>query len=79
MPTTVASTGKGTVKLKKPAMGKSKAASSSSGKFITQEQRQQMIAEAAYFLAEKRGFTGGDPAADWLYAEDQIDKMLTTQ
>lgn len=35
-----------------------------------------MIAEAAYFLAEKRGFVGGDVAEDWLAAEAEIDRIL---
>lgn len=30
----------------------------------TLEQRDCMIAEAAYFRAEKRGFDGGDPMQD---------------
>ena len=38
--------------------------------------REQMIAEAAYFRAERRGFQGGDPFADWLSAEAQIDQLL---
>ncbi len=42
----------------------------------TSEQRNQMIAEAAYFYAEKRGFFGGDPMDDWLAAEAEIDSML---
>jgi len=43
---------------------------------ISAEQRQKMIAEAAYYLAEQRGFDGGDPIADWLQAESQIDQQL---
>lgn len=43
---------------------------------ITAEQRQQMIAEAAYFLAERRGFNGGDPGQDWLEAEAEIERRL---
>ena len=35
-----------------------------------------MIAEAAYFRAEKRGFAEGDPMQDWLEAEREIDCML---
>lgn len=35
-----------------------------------------MITVAAYYLAEQRGFTGGDPLADWLAAEARIDAML---
>jgi prefoldin subunit 5 len=34
-----------------------------------------MIAEAAYFRAEHRGFQGGDPLDDWLQAEAEIDRM----
>ncbi|HZD53475.1 MAG TPA: DUF2934 domain-containing protein [Woeseiaceae bacterium] len=36
-------------------------------------QREQMIAEAAYFRAERRGFEGGDPLIDWLEAEAEIE------
>ena len=38
--------------------------------------RQSMIAEAAYYLAEQRGFDGGDPVADWLEAEAEIDAII---
>jgi Protein of unknown function (DUF2934) len=38
--------------------------------------REQMVAVAAYFHAEHRGFDGGDPLADWLAAETEIDAML---
>lgn len=33
-----------------------------------------MIEEAAYFLAEKRGFTPGHELDDWLKAEAQVMK-----
>jgi hypothetical protein len=36
-----------------------------------------MIEQAAYFRAEKRGFQGGDPVADWLLAETQVDGLLS--
>lgn len=38
--------------------------------------REGMIAEAAYYLAERRGFDGGDPVADWLEAEAEIDALI---
>ena len=38
------------------------------------EERRRMIAEAAYYLAEKRGFVDGDPSADWIVAERQVDR-----
>lgn len=38
--------------------------------------REQMIAEAAYFKAERRGFDGGDAVRDWCEAEAEIDARL---
>jgi hypothetical protein len=35
-----------------------------------------MIAEAAYFKAERRGFNGGDAVRDWCEAEAEIDARL---
>ncbi len=37
-----------------------------------------MIAVAAYYLAERRGFHPGCATQDWLQAEQQIDEMLAT-
>ncbi len=39
---------------------------------IDAEALMRMIAELAYFRAEKRGFNGGDPVEDWLAAEREI-------
>lgn len=44
----------------------------------TIESRHQMIEVAAYYKAEHRGFQAGDPVADWLQAEMEIDAELTT-
>ena len=38
--------------------------------------RQVMIAEAAYFIAERRAFDGDAALDDWLEAERQIDALL---
>jgi hypothetical protein len=38
--------------------------------------RRRMIAEAAYFRAEQRGFNGGDAVRDWCEAEAEIDARL---
>ena len=43
---------------------------------ITQPDRQRMIAEAAYYIAARRGFSGGDPVQDWIQAERQISRIL---
>ncbi len=41
------------------------------------EDRHRMIAEAAYFKAERRDFRGGSPDQDWFEAEAEIQAMLT--
>lgn len=46
---------------------------------LSPEQRYQMIAEAAYYRAERRGFIIGDTAQDWLDAEAEIDRILQQQ
>ena len=38
--------------------------------------RHQMIAESAYYRAERRGFDGGRDVDDWLEAEQEIDGYL---
>jgi len=43
---------------------------------VTSIERQQMIAEAAYFRAERRGFSSGDPIRDWCEAEAEVDARL---
>jgi len=43
---------------------------------VAPEERLRMIAEAAYFKAESRGFQGGSTDRDWIEAESEIDAML---
>lgn len=43
---------------------------------ISGEDRYRMIAEAAYFRAEQRGFAPGYELADWLAAEIDIEGLL---
>ncbi len=73
--TAAASPEKKTAPTKKAAM-RTKTTTSKSNKSITAEERWQMISEAAYFLAEKRGFSGGNPCDDWTRAESQVDALL---
>ncbi|MDP2324741.1 MAG: DUF2934 domain-containing protein [Gammaproteobacteria bacterium] len=40
------------------------------------EDRYRMIAEAAYFRAESRGFAAGCDLDDWLAAEIEVDDIL---
>ena len=44
--------------------------------FLEPEKRCAMIAEAAYYLAECRGFASGHEQEDWLAAEAEIDDLL---
>jgi hypothetical protein len=44
---------------------------------ITGEERHQLIAEAAYFRAERRNFTPGYELEDWLDAEAEIEMKLS--
>jgi hypothetical protein len=38
-------------------------------------QHKATVAEAAYYLAEKRGFAPGRELDDWLQAEDEIEAL----
>ena len=43
---------------------------------ITPEEREEMIAEAAYYRALSRGFEGDEHLRDWYEAEKIIDERL---
>lgn len=42
----------------------------------SQEEREHMICEAAYFYAQRRGFAAGGELDDWLRAEAEIDHVI---
>jgi hypothetical protein len=44
---------------------------------VDSEQRRAMIAEAAYYRAERRDFEPGHELEDWCAAERDIDTLLT--
>ncbi|WP_291008963.1 DUF2934 domain-containing protein [Hydrogenophaga sp.] len=48
-----------------------------SGALIDPAHRYLMIAEAAFFIAEARGFTPSQEFDDWIAAEREIDQRLT--
>lgn len=56
-----------------PAMDPSPA----SGESIAPVQRHAMIAEAAFFMAQSRGFTPSQELDDWLTAERDIEQRLS--
>jgi len=43
-----------------------------------QELRHAMTAEAAFYLAERRGFEPGHELEDWVEAEDEIQHLWTS-
>ena len=43
---------------------------------ISSDERHRMTAEAAYFRAQARAFSGGNPEQDWYEAESEIDSAL---
>jgi hypothetical protein len=45
--------------------------------FVDPATRNEMIAQAAYFRAERRGFAEGYALQDWLEAEAEIDAKLS--
>lgn len=44
--------------------------------FVDPESRTALIARAAYFRAERRGFVPGHEVDDWLAAEAEVDARL---
>lgn len=41
--------------------------------------RAEMVSVAAYFIAQRRGFTGGCAEDDWYAAEAEIDRRLAKE
>jgi hypothetical protein len=52
------------------------AARAGSTGIIDPEIRRQLVAAEAYFLAERRGFAGGNELEDWVAAERMVDSRL---
>lgn len=46
---------------------------------VSPEDRMRLIAEAAYFKAERRGFAEGSELEDWVEAEAEIDALLDSR
>jgi hypothetical protein len=45
---------------------------------IDQDKRLQLIAMSAYFRAEKNGFPGNSELENWLSAEQEVDRHLSS-
>jgi len=73
-PSRAATTRSSTTKSASAAKASEKPAAKTAAKQpVTPLERWRMIAEAAYYRAEKRGFFGGNPMEDWEAAEQEID------
>jgi len=42
------------------------------------EQRNHYVAVAAFYIAERRGFTLGNPMEDWIAAEAEVDRLIAS-
>ena len=43
---------------------------------LSREEHRRLIAETAYFIAERRGFAAGWELEDWLQAEAEVNRRL---
>jgi hypothetical protein len=43
---------------------------------VSEDERRRMVAEAAYYRAQQRGFTAGGEVDDWLEAEREITQRF---
>lgn len=61
----------------KPAKAaKAPATKKSAGPTLSPDQHRGYIEVAAYYIAERRGFQGGNATDDWAQAEIEIERLL---
>lgn len=60
----------------KSAVAKKAAPARKASSAPSAEERYRMVQEAAYYIAEKNGFAGGDMSY-WIEAEAQINRLLS--
>jgi len=68
-------TGRGLMVAAKPKQGNSEVRPGS-GPGISAQERQMLVARAAYFRAEKRGFAPGGELQDWVEAEAEVLRLI---
>ena len=73
--TTAGSTPAAKTRITRAAAAKPRSRAKKSGS-VTSEERTRLIAEAAYFKAERRGFPEDGALEDWVEAEAEIDALL---
>ena len=62
-------TGRSVIAAAKPGSSETR---SGSGPAMSAQERQNLIARAAYFRAERRGFAPGSELQDWVEAEAEV-------
>ena len=67
-------TGRGVMVAAKSKQGNSEVRPGS-GPGISAQERQMLVARAAYFRAEKRGFVPGGELQDWVEAEAEVLRL----
>ncbi len=60
----------------KKAAAPAKAGAKKKAPPISHDQRNHYVEIAAYYIAERHGFTAGREVADWAEAEAEIDRLL---
>ena len=45
---------------------------------VSDEQKVRYVEVAAFYIAERRGFATGNPTDDWLAAEAEVDRLIST-
>ena len=59
----------------KPSKGNSDACPGTAAS-LSAEERERLVAQAAYFRAEKRGFAPGCELQDWVEAEAEVLRLI---
>ena len=63
---------------KPKASAKPKAVPAAKAVALSLEQRNHYVQVAAFYIAERRGFAAGDPAADWVAAEEEVSRLIAS-
>jgi len=63
-------------KKKTPRAAREKTLAQLNKQSVTSDERHHLISEAAYYRAERRGFSPGSELEDWLAAEEEIRGAL---
>jgi hypothetical protein len=65
-------------KAKAPAKAAAKPKLQKSSPTLSEQQRNHYVQVAAFYIAERRGFVAGDPAADWAAAEVEVERLIAS-